>query len=146
MNRILGCGVVFAIVGLAALAGCALQTHPIPFAEATSAPDDHIYALNKSEPGLLPVRVKRDVGHAMTLCPVYVLVDGTEAAVLDKGEKVTLYVKPGQHILAASAKDKITCYEQIKEMEMVVGPGRLSDFRISFDQNAVMAITPTATN
>jgi hypothetical protein len=72
-----------------ALAGCA------------SAPPSFATTLTTAAPGTGILIVHRESTFAGSGCGARVLVDGRPVADLQRDEKVTLYLPPGEHVIAA---------------------------------------------
>src|SRR5690349_6143503 len=91
------------LVGLAGvlMSGCA--TSSISTAEAQPVPAERLlsteYSINRADRCL--VIVKRDTGSAGSECTSRLVVDGKPVADLATGEKMSLYLPLGEHIIGA---------------------------------------------
>jgi hypothetical protein len=101
--------------GLAILAAtvfmtsCAVSSNTIPFSQATPVPADRVLAFGRPDAvHTAEVLIKRDTGlGAGSRVGAKVYVDGKLTAVLDKGDKVALYLRPGEVTLGVQPEDAI---------------------------------------
>ena len=84
------------------MSGCA--TSSVETAEATPVPPDRILSLEHStnRPDRCLVVVKRDTGSSGAQCTARLVVDGKPIADLATGEKISLYLPLGEHIISAN--------------------------------------------
>lgn len=123
-----------------ALSGCAVATTPISTAATTPVPQSQIInsAYQTSEPGDAHIIVKRDAGFLGSGCDSLVRVQGTVLAALKPGQRIDIYVKPGDYILGASEG----CGQKaVVEVEAQVAAGELKTFRLESDGTLGDAIT-----
>lgn len=114
------------------LCGCAVATVPISTSATTPVPQSQIInaAYQTSEPGDAHIIVKRDTGFYGSACDFLVRVQGTVLAALKPGQRIDLYVKPGNYILGASQGCGRTA---VIEVEADVAADQLKTFRLEID-------------
>ena len=112
------------------LAGCA--TKPVSTADMKHPPDKRVIstALFQSQPGTLPIVVKRDSEANLMPCMVRISVDGIALVDLAPREGVTLHVQEGDRFLSAHLCPGIGGGE-ISELRVRVGEGEHATYRIS---------------
>lgn len=134
----------FAVVlCVAALAGCA--TSPIPTSEAIPVPESRIHnrVYMDKKPDTGKIIVKRDIsGFFGSGCNHKIFVDGSLIAELDKGEKITLNVPIGKHIVSATPNNP--CGGGMAEVEATVSESEIQSFRTGTGGNGDFGIYPTA--
>jgi len=145
----IGWGVCFrgllALIGLLAvtllLCGCA--TAPISTSKAHAVPPERVLssAYLTQRPGTCLVIVKRDTGILGSPCSSRVFVDSHPVAELATGEKVSLYLIPGEHIIGADSK---ACAGGLPEASIFARPDRPAALRIRYGTNGDFSIQPTA--
>lgn len=128
-----------AVVG-SGMVGCASQ--PVSTSEADVS--DEIYAERYTEQGSgeHPLVIKRDEGIVGSACDHLVYVSGQKVAGLGAGEKVTVYLKEGTHIIGA--KTAAVCTGSSAEAQVEVTEGTNATYRIATDQNGGLDLEPTA--
>ena len=124
------------------LNGCA--TTPVPTSEAADVPVARVLngalLVRRADTGA--VVVKRDAGIMASACTTRIFVDGMPIADIATGEKVTLHLTEGAHMLAGRANG--VCIGGLVETSVVVVKGRLSAVRISYGSSGEFSIQPTA--
>lgn len=124
------------------LYGCA--TTPVPTSEAVEVPASRllngIALVRRADTGV--VVIKRDAGFAASACTTRIFVDGVPIADIATGEKVTLHLTEGAHMLAGRANG--VCIGGLVETSVVAVKGRLSAVRISYGSSGEFSIQPTA--
>ena len=115
-----------------ALSGCAVSTVPISTAATTPVPQSQIIntEYQASEPSDAHIIVKLDAGFFAGGCDFLVRVQGTVLAALRPGQRIDLYVKPGNYILGASQGCGQTA---VVEVEANVAAGELKTYRLEID-------------
>lgn len=114
------------------LCGCAVATAPISTSATTPVPQSQIIntAYQTSEPGDARIIVKRDTGFFASGCDFLVRVQGKVLAALKPGQRIDLYLKPGDYILGASQG----CGQKaVVEVEANVTDGELKTYRLEMD-------------
>lgn len=126
----------------AVLVGCA--TSPVSNSEATPVPASRVLApeLLAQRPNAARITVKRDSGFMGSACAYKVFMDGRPVVLLRGGERVDLYVDPGQHVLGTFA-DGI-CGGGAAEVEASVSAGQWKSYRIASGQDGTLQFMPTA--
>jgi hypothetical protein len=139
MKRML---VWMAVLGLA---GCA--THAPRPSEIREAPTDRVFAFHGAAAGDATLVVTRDMGFAGSGCYMGVFVDGKEAAKLGTGERVTLHVPAGHHVLGTWQSGKALCSyrngKDRRETDASVASNETRKFRILLDASSLQ-IEPTS--
>lgn len=131
------------------LVGCAVSTTPMSTLASKPVPQDQIVnsAYQIPEPGDAHIVVKRDGGFYASGCDFLVRVQGTVLAALKAGERIDLYVKPGNYILGASEGCGHTA---VVEVEAQVTAGELKTYRLEVDgtlgDSGTFRFMPTANN
>lgn len=131
--------IALALGAAIALVGCATTVTPT---ESASPGTVVASSLAKQTPGSVPIIFKRDSGFMGAACSQRVYVNGSPAAELRSGQAVTLYMKPGDHIVGARPGGM--CGGGDAELEIQVKEGRQRSYRLSSDQNGSLKIQPTA--
>lgn len=135
------------LIALCALgiSGCA--TTPTPSDAAKPIPAERVLLKSQGQSTLI---VTRDNGwFAGGGCFVTVLVDGRSYARIDTGEKVSINVEPGRHIIAISGdrEGKGLCGLQIgqpiKENATDIQPHETQKFRITGDTSSGLDLRPS---
>ena len=92
----------FVVLAGLMMGGCA--TSSVSTAEAQLVPADRILSSEHSmnRPDRCLVVVKRDTGSSGAQCTARLIVDGKPTADLATGEKITLYLPLGEHIISAN--------------------------------------------
>lgn len=124
------------------LAGCA--TSPVSNSEALSIPSERVLSsqLTKEGPGTVRLTVKRDTGMMGAACAHKLYLDGTHVALIRLGEKITLHVQPGNHVIGAAPSG--ICGGGTAENEANMKFGEPKTFRISSGQDGTIKISATA--
>ena len=122
--------------------GCA--TSSISTDAAEPVPAERILSTEHSmnRPGTCLVMVKRDTGSAGSECTSRLLVDGKPVADLATGEKVSLYLPFGEHIIGADPNGK--CHGGLSTTSLTVLRDRSTTLRIRYGANGEFTIQPTA--
>lgn len=124
------------------LVGCA--TTPLPTDEALQVPSTRVLqpsALNPT-PGFGSITIKRDVGAMNWICNTTISVDLTPIAIVDRGEKLSIYLAPGTHILAVSSN--FGCGGDVVEEKIDVHTDMHLTLRIGFGSNKGLFFKPSA--
>jgi hypothetical protein len=125
-----------AIILTAALSGCGSTATPV--AETTPAPADRVFAFQSQPDGDFgTLVVTRDRGLQGSAMGVTVTVNGTRAALLRTGERVTLYVPAGESVVSASVM------KAEKSTEINFRRGQTRVYRISIDAAAGINFGPS---
>ncbi|WP_280562586.1 hypothetical protein [Chromohalobacter sp. 48-RD10] len=135
----------FPAVAMAAsilLSGCA--TSAMSPRDASSIPDDRLYAFQQQTGDKGVVTVTRDSGIRGSMCSVDILIDGTKAGTFSAEETARFYVEPGEHIIGATLPGGI-CSGGVKEVSAEVGADERKYFRISFSVSSELILQATAT-
>jgi hypothetical protein len=124
------------------VAGCA--TSPVSTNEAAPVPPERIISdvFLATKPNTGEVIIKRDTGFGGSACSSRVFVDGSPVADLRTGEKVTLYLPLGDHIIGAEPNG--ICGGGLSEVSVTVKKESASVFRIRYGSNGDYDIQPTA--
>lgn len=134
------------LIALAALAivGCATQAPKQ--SQIKTVPSDRAMAFQSPSDGDATIIVTRDVGFAGSGCFAGLYLDGALVAKLDTGERASLYVPSGRHVIGTWNVGKALCgYREGKdrrETDATLKPGETRKFRILIG-NAGVEITPT---
>jgi hypothetical protein len=124
------------------LIGC--STSPISTNSAHAVPANRVLAPGYLKPtsnsGL--IIVKRDSGFLGSGCSSHVLVDGHLVANLAAGEKVSLYLSLGDHIVGADPKG--ICGGGLSEVPVVARMNKTTTLRIRNGPNGYFTLQPTA--
>ena len=127
-----------AIMASMILAGCATTVTPT----SEAAQGTVLNGFGKSAPGTVPVVLKRDNGLMGGACSHGLYVDGAAVANLRAGQLVTVYLRPGPHIIGARPNG--ICGGGDAEVEITVREGRSNSVRVGSDQSGSLRIQPTA--
>ena len=131
---------LLALAGLL-MSGCA--TSAISTSEAQPVPADRMlsaeYSVNRPDRCL--VIVKRDTGSAGSECTSRLLVDGKPVADLATGEKVTLYLPLGEHIIGADPNGE--CHGGLSTTSVTALRGQPATLRIQYGSNGEFTIQPS---
>lgn len=126
------------------LAGCATQAPKQ--SQIKPVPTDRALAYQSASDGDATIIVTRDIGFAGSGCFAGLYLDGDLVAKLDTGERTSLYVPSGRHVIGTWNVGKALCgYREGKdrrETDATLKPGETRKFRILID-NAGVEITPT---
>ncbi|MCL2874780.1 MAG: hypothetical protein FWF12_00500 [Betaproteobacteria bacterium] len=127
------------------LSACSVS--PISTEAATPVPKNRIFQagekLTTQQPESGTVIFKRDRGFLFGAgCYTRIYIDAASVADVDAGEKITLYLLPGEYILSAEATG--ACYKELVEVKVTVKSGALSTFRYAPAGIDSMQIYPTA--
>jgi hypothetical protein len=127
---------------LLAVSGCA--TEPVPTNTATPVPANRILkaALTKPASGTGSLIVKRDVGLNTSGCTFRLYINGTPFADIDTGEKVQIYLKPGEYIIGSTPRT--ICMAGNAESSFVIGEGQTKIYRVSIGSAGELKLQPTA--
>lgn len=133
---------ILLLAAAALLGGCATT----PPTNAVAAPADRVFAFQA--PADAVAIVVRDEGFVASGCGVGVTVDGTRAAFLAAGEKVTLHVTAGDHILGLVPSDRGLCGAGseglARTLPFHVAKGESPHFRIAITGNGIPSLAQTA--
>ena len=98
-------------------------------------------ALTTPTPGAGRIVVKRDSGFMGGGCMHRIHLDGAPAAELRMGQAVTLYTRPGEHVVSAVAAG--FC-DGVSEATVMVDIGKTKSLRSGYDGNGNIRLQPTA--
>ncbi|MFJ9531237.1 hypothetical protein [Herbaspirillum sp. NPDC101396] len=135
------------VVGVTALilAGCA--TTPVSLGDATAVPAERIFAQASGAAKDWPrITVVRDSGYLASGCDFGFYLDGRLAARMAVGERFSIEVPPGEHILGAAIVGRALCSfgeDQRREIASIVQPGEKKVYRISARSDGGVLIEPT---
>ena len=90
------------LLGAVALAGCAMPTKQPVASEITEVPRERVERINEQVAPLGRISVTRDVGLLGSGCYLGLLVEGQPAAKLDPGERYSVELSAGRHLLTAT--------------------------------------------
>jgi len=128
-----------------ALAGCVTKP-PRPDQLRTPTPD-RLLAFQDPSDGDATVIVTRDVGFQGSGCYGAVFVDGKVVAKVATGERITLHIPSGDHVLGTWNTGSGLCgYREGKdrrETAVTLKTGETRRFRIIIDPNAGPSLAPT---
>lgn len=118
-----------AILFAGLLAAC--NTHPISASRAVPAPAHRIYNSEILTPrdGAGQVIVTRDTGALGSACSIGILADGVSVAALNPGEKIEMYLPPGDHIIAGITRGGL-CGSAVVEAAAAVTTALPLAFRV----------------
>jgi len=127
-----------------AMLGCA--TKPIPSDAAQVGRALAFQQQPASDYGT--ITVVRDAGYTGGMCAIELTVEGKPAAILEREEKVVLYLPVGRQTLGASFKGKGLCGAQTNndrtrsDLEIQVENQDIRTYRISMSPDAGLNIRP----
>lgn len=126
------------------LVGCATQAPKQ--GQIKPVPADRALAYQSAGSGDATIIVTRDVGFVGGGCFAGLYLDGDLVAKMDTGERTSLYVPSGRHVIGTWNVGKALCgYREGKdrrETDATLKPGETRKFRILIG-NAGVEITPT---
>lgn len=131
---------LLAISAACTLGGCA--STPVPAADASPASFVYAPELTHARAGAAVVTITRDTGLAGSACNDVVYVDGEKVAALSTGEKITLYLAPGHHVLGTMAAG--ICAGGSASIEATLRAGESRDYRIGSHQSGDLLMQPSA--
>lgn len=125
------------------LTGCATQ--PIATSNAVPVPEKRILdvSLMQRAQNSGEVIVKRDKGFKGSGCVIRTYIDAKPVADIDTGEKVVLYLNPGDHIISVE-QGGICGGVGMVETKVSVQSGVTYSYRIAYGSNFEFGIYPTA--
>lgn len=123
-------------------AGCA--TSPVTYAEAEPVPLERILAkeMTTVQPNAARLSITRDSGMAGAACSQQLFIDGRHVADFRPGERLDVYVTPGEHVL--SAKPGGICGGGTGEVGITVAAKQWKRYRMSRGQDGTIAFSATA--
>jgi hypothetical protein len=112
----------------ATLAACG--TTPTPVSDTRPAPAERVtaFATQPATGDYGTLIVTRDRGLSGSAAGIDLIVNGTKAATLRQGERVTLYVPAGEDLIVTAQ-----VLRQTKTIETTFKPGQTRTYRMSFD-------------
>lgn len=143
-------GLIVGAVMCGLLAGCAMTSTPVSFAESKPVPIERLVAHYKQESGTYPVQIKRDVPFGLA-CMYELDVDGEKSAFLNEGEKLTFFLPAGQHVLTMTIvapddlKPGFRCGADPMEYPLLVETNRPNRYRFYESEQRMVHFSPTAT-
>lgn len=133
------------------LAGCAVNFYastPVSFANSAVVPADRTLAFQTRTASVEPVQIKRDT-HS-SICLARIAIDGKKAMYIDSGEKATVYVRTGQHVVSVLFVKRSTleprseiCVRSEREFAMYVRADGSNQYRLSVDDTSALRFDPT---
>lgn len=128
------------VMGIIILSGCA--TKPISNEQAKEVPAQRLIdpSFTTNRDGSGQVIIKRDGGLRGSLCSVRVFADSKPIADLEAGEKVTLFLRPGDHVFGAQGTG--ACYGGLTAQFGKVSDGKTISYRIGIGSVGDFAIYP----
>lgn len=134
--------VSFWLISVVLVAGCA--TTPISYSDASPAPSSQILApeLLHAHPGTAKVTVKRDSGFMGSACTYRVFMDGRPIVQLRGGERIDIFIEPGEHVFGALAEG--ACGGGTAEVAASMSSGQWKSFRIASGQDGTLQFLATA--
>lgn len=135
---------IFHSTALIALLTVGCATTPVPTDEATPVPLDRVTArsLLEPRPGTAALTIKRDQGLSSSACRTRVYIDGTPAAEIGTGERVTFHLTIGAHMVAIMAAG--ICAGGLTEATVAIEQGRPLVYRISYGSSGDFKLQPTS--
>jgi hypothetical protein len=129
------------LTSMVALVSCA--TEPMPTSAAVAVPLERIFnpALTKQRPGTGSLIVKRDPGFKGSICAFRLHEGGKLFAEILPGEKVQIYLAPGDHIIGL--KTDMMCDNNI-EASVTLTEGQTRTYRAGMGGNNELLLHPTA--
>ncbi len=133
---------ILTITAIVCASGCA--TDPVPTNAATPIPQNRIIkaGLTKAEPGTGSIIVKRDSGLNSVVCTFRLYLNGAPFADIDTGEKVQIYVKPGDYIVGSAGSG--LCYTGHAEASFSLAAGQTRVYRVGSAPSGEIKLQPTA--
>ncbi len=117
-----------------ALAGCA--TTPTPEQDQKPVPNKQIYVtFEQSSPDNAKVIVIRDQGAFAALNFLHFFVNDQRVASFETGERLTLYLKPGEYLLGVKPTDPFGVHAGFSIDQSLLA-GRTYRYRLLLDGNA----------
>jgi hypothetical protein len=111
--------------------------------EATAVPAQEHFLFKQPSDRSTPLVLRRDSGLMQSACSSRFYVNGSHAANISSGERVTLHVPSGDVILGAQQGG--ICAGGLVEIQVKLSPGSPAHYRIGFDHNGSLGLFPTAT-
>jgi len=129
-----------------ALAACAMPTRPTLSSEAMPARRVLAFQEVPSEPYGIAT-VTRDSGLLGGGCATGVSVDGTLAAVLERGQTAAFKLAAGKHILSGVAYGEGLCNSNFQQriradQEIFIEAGKASAYRVAINQGIQIMAMP----
>jgi len=124
---------VLTILAAIMLAGCA--TSPTPIISAEQVPATAIYGFqNKTAADAGKITIVRDNGLTGSGCDLTIYVDGKRAAKMASGQKVSLYLEPGNRNIGVGPEFSALCGSaSIRTTPAEIRAGQDYRFRLSGD-------------
>ncbi|MBF8793490.1 hypothetical protein IRZ70_11810 [Pseudomonas monteilii] len=134
---------LFGVMGLAVLAGCA--TSPVPLSQAVQAPAERVTEYQQPVKNGGAIIVTRDSGYQGSGCFATVFLNGNPAARLSPKETATFNVPAGEWMLGAGLDGKALCGLNAErlEAEVVIKPGQTKRYRIYTSADGDVGVKPT---
>ena len=138
---------------MAMLSGCVMPTKQPQASAVKAVPGDRLLGFQQQSDKTGTAHVTRDVGMIGAGCLLGILVDGQLAATLDTGERATLHLPAGTHLLTPSwVKGRGLCgafYDE-KRMaarrrtaEVTIVAGATKSYRIHTNTDGESTLEPT---
>jgi len=123
-----------ALMSMLALAGCA--TSQISPEQATPVPADRLYGVEQRVGADdAEITVVRDRGIYGSGCGLVIRIDGKRGAMLNAGERATLYASAGDHTISVGVSGQGLCAGMVdKAIDMSLKPNQARIYRVSADQ------------
>ena len=143
---------ILGLMLVAALSLCSCATKQLDTSTAPSVPSARVYVPELLVPstGKVALTIARDTGFIGGGCIMAVYLDGRVVAGISHGEKVTLNIAPGRHILGSGPNPggtglcRIGSDRSRRETELTAVLGQPLKYRLSISANGEFSATPTA--
>lgn len=116
----------------------------MPTSQATPIPARRISGVDLTKPvsGAGSLILKRDSGINNSACTFGLFVDGRRFADIDTGEKIRIYLTPGEHIIGS--KSNGICAAGNAETSITLAAGQTRTYRVSVGSGGELKLQPTA--
>lgn len=133
----------FTALALAFLSACA--TTPQSSETAKAVPPERVYAkqLTEAKTGKGILIITRDVGMMGMACAAKIYIEGERIADLRIGERIMLYLDPGEYIVGVSQQGGI-CGGGTDQTEAKVTLEKTARLRVAAGQSGDLKIEPSA--
>ncbi len=135
------------IVAAAVVCGCV--AHPAVVSRPLAVPDERILSRQWLRPAAYtgPVDIARDIGHGPEDCGSEISIDAVVTAILRPGERLRLYLRPGDHLLTTKAVavpaaygSAPICFGGLADAVVPVGSAAAASYRLFLDGSGEMHI------
>jgi len=115
------------------LSGCA--TSAVPYDKATLVPKERIFIVSDRN-ATATVTIIRDSGFIGSGCYIDAYINSDLAAIFDRGEKITVNVKPGEMYIGSKVSGVALCgNNSVNYIETTLKKGQHKLFRLFTDQS-----------